>query len=111
MAIYRALARLDAGPKGIFEAGDLFPGNLLGEHTCEILESRGKIALASTPPLSALPGWKTRAGKFPAGTSAGDFLEAATEELAVKMRVKPDRIEAWKTEVLGWLKAPKPRGG
>jgi hypothetical protein len=38
-------------------------------------------------------------------------MEVDIEQTAQSLKVKPQMISAWKYEIIGWLSAPKPKGG
>lgn len=109
MEVYRALRNLSNGINegAVFEASRLQPQSIV------ILEEHGIIAKVSAPPLSELPGWKIRGAKFAklGITTVEQFMEVDIEQTAKSLKVKPQMISSWKYEIVGWLSAPKPKGG
>lgn len=108
MALYRALHNLSKNEKTI-PAGTILAFQWLNEAQIDKLISVGAIAPIGTPPLVALPGWKARAtkcGKWGIET-AEQFLEGDTAHLSDVLHLKPETVERWKTEVLGWLTVPQ----
>lgn len=108
MALYRALHNLSKNEKTI-PAGTILAFQWLNETQIGKLIAVGAIAPVGAPPLVALPGWKTRAtkcGKLGLET-AEQFLEADTAHLADVLHLKPETVERWKVEVLGWLTVPE----
>ncbi len=109
MTYYRALTNLDAGHNNIITEGVVFKESRLSPKAVTILAEMGKIATVSFPPLEIIPGWKIRAAKVKT-LSTEEFLDATNDELAVKMKSKPDTIESWKAEILRWMATPPKEG-
>ena len=109
MTYYRALTQLDAGHNNIITEGIVFKESRLSPKAVTILAEMGKIATVSFPPLEIIPGWKIRAAKVKT-LSTEEFLDAPNDELAVKMKSKPDTIESWKAEILRWMATPPKEG-
>ena len=109
MPLYRALRNLSNG----IDQGVVFDQSRLQAKSIPILEERGAIAIVSTPPLAEFPGWKIRGAKFAKlGIETVDqFMEVDIEQTAKSLKVKPQIISAWRYEIVGWLSAPKPKGG
>ena len=108
MAWYRALKSLSNG----IGKGQVFAGNVLRASSLPVLEERKAIARISAPPLTALPGWKTRGEKLgKAGIVAvEDFLDGDAGLLAKALKAKPEQVVKWKEEVIQLLTVPKPKG-
>ncbi|MFA5714361.1 MAG: hypothetical protein WC998_01300 [Candidatus Paceibacterota bacterium] len=109
MTYYRALEDLNAGHNNIIANGIVFKESRLSPKAVTILAEMGRIAEVSFPPLEVIPGWKIRAAKVK-NMSTVEFLDAPNDELAVKMKTKPDTIEAWKAEILRWMATPPKEG-
>ncbi|MDD5517861.1 MAG: hypothetical protein PHV98_00735 [Candidatus Omnitrophica bacterium] len=109
MAYYRSLTKLDAGHNNVIDEGIVFNERRLSSKAITILAEMGRIAEVSFPPLDVIPGWKVRAAKVKE-ISTQEFLDAPNNVLAVKMKTKPDTIEAWKAEILRWMATP-PKAG
>lgn len=107
MTLYRALRNLSRNER-IIPGGTLTELHWLKPEQIDKLIEVGAVAEVATPPLVALPGWKTRAGKFGALniSTAGEFLEADTAFMADTLHLKPETVERWKAEVKGWLTVP-----
>lgn len=110
MAYYRVLSRPIFIKEGnIIGEGIVFNEGRLSGKAIKILLEMGKIAEVSFPPLEVIPGWKIRAAKVK-DMQTVEFLDAPNEELAVKMKTKPDTIESWKAEILRWMATPVKEG-
>ena len=110
MTYYRNLSLpLDTNPP--IPNGAVFPESLLSPRAIVILETKGKIAPVSTPPLSAIPGWTARAKKLEGKKIAKpeQFLEAPSDEMATLFSVTSRTVERWKLELLGWIESPDTR--
>jgi len=109
--LYRALTDLGLKDK-IITKGTLFPASVLAPGNLEILERKGKIAIASAPPLEVLPGWKKRTDKLKAMNilMADELLEANSDDVAKIFKVTPETVEHWKRELAAQLENPKPTG-
>jgi fructose 1,6-bisphosphatase len=114
MPLYRNLKLpLDTGKEIIDGWGrGVFHSSLMAEKNIEILEKMGKIARISSPPMEIFPGWKVRAGKLAKAeiVTAEEFIDTPDDELAKILKVKPDTITRYKTEVFSLLSIPKPKG-
>jgi hypothetical protein len=109
MTYYRSLRDLNAGNNNIITEGIVFKESRLSPKAVTILAEMNKIATVSFPPLDVIPGWKIRAAKVK-NLSTEEFLDAPNDELAVKMKSKPDTIESWKAEILRWMATPPKEG-
>jgi hypothetical protein len=107
MPLYRLLQNL-AFPDRTLPRGSL--SRLLGSKPDVIgkLTLKGGIAEVAPPPLAILPGWKLRSAKLAkiGIITAVDFLESADDGILKTMRIGPDVLAKWRTEVEGWLISP-----
>ncbi len=110
--IYRAHANLSFEDGPNVKKGEVFSGKRLTEKNAAVLIDLGKISLASTPPLTEVPRWKTRAGKLAKEdiVTVSDFLEKDEEELAKILDQNVKAIEAMKKNLAGWIAVPQPKG-
>ena len=70
----------------------------------------GAVAYVGAPPLAELPGWKLRAPRLAkiGIISIIDFLEAEEGRIQEILKVRPETVRQWKTDVRGLLEAPSP---
>lgn len=111
--LWRAHANLNFGGKRRVTKGDVTELASLKDSSKETLRAQGAISRASGPPLSALPGWKTRSAKLkPLGIETVEQLLGVRDEiLAEHVNRKPSTITRWKLEAKDWLLAPVPSSG
>jgi len=107
MTLYRALRNLSRNER-IIPDGTLTELHWLNLAQIDKLIEVGAVAEVATPPLVALPGWKTRAPRLGALdiNTAGEFLEADSAFVAEQLHLKAETVERWKTEARGWLTVP-----
>ena len=100
MTLYRILVDLD-----ICKRGGLDTLSGVKPQAIDKLLASGCIAVLSAPPLAILDGWEKRAARLAKHgiQDAAQLLEADTPDLARKLHVRADVIEAWKIEVKSWL--------
>lgn len=106
--LWRAHANLNFKGNRRVKKGDVTELASLKDSSKEILQAQGAISRVSGPPLSALPGWKTRSAKLkPLGIKNVEQLLGVRDEiLAEHMNRKPSTITRWKLEAKDWLLAP-----
>lgn len=92
----------------VIERGQVLKGDELAKASIEILVARGKILAVKEPPLSSLPGWKTRGEKLQAMgvQTVSDFLNQQPVEVAKFMGVAEATAERWFVEVSEHLEPP-----
>jgi hypothetical protein len=107
MSLYRLLQNL-AFPDHTLPRGSLSRMLTSKPDVIERLRSKGGIAEIAPPPLAILPGWKLRSAKLAkiGIVSAVDFLETADDGILKTMRIGPDVLAKWRTEVEGWIIRP-----
>lgn len=110
MALYRTLRSLNHHGKRIERDRVLIL--TWPPETIDKLIEVGSLARVSPPPLTELPGWKTRAGKLVSHDilDAGQFLEAEEAKLARALRNRPETIRRLKAEVIRWLQPEREEG-
>lgn len=104
--LYRVLRPLSTG----HEPGQLVDGERFKK--LDALIEVNALAPVSFPPLSELPGWKTRAKKLAAENvvTVQDFLDAEEGTLKRIFGHKTTRvISKWKKEVKDWLVVDGPK--
>lgn len=108
IVLWRAHANLNFKGKRRVKKRDVTELASLKDSSKEILQAQGAISKVSGPPLSALPGWKTRSAKLkPLGIETVEqLLGVADEDLAEHLNCKPSTITRWKLEAKDWLLAP-----
>jgi hypothetical protein len=110
MALYRTLRSLNHNGNRIER--DRVLTLTWAQETIDRLVEVGALARISPPPLSELPGWKTRAGKLASHDilDAGQFLEAEEAMLTKALRCRIDTVQRLKEEVARWLQPEKEEG-
>ena len=104
MPIYRV--RFPLSWKGrIIPAGTVDQLDFVKPEARAILEHKGSIMKASTPPLGILPQWEARAARMlNAGiVTVEDLVDANPEELADSIGSSPETVRGWQTEVMKWV--------
>lgn len=89
--------------------GDIIKDGDLKPHVIARLLESGTISRISTPPLTELPNWESRAEILVKGevVTIQDLIDADSTALARKVK-KPVRIiKQWQDEALAWLNPPK----
>jgi len=96
----------------IIRPGSLHRLEKLDRVALERLTLKNTIAEVQAPPLSILPGWRTRSHKLAeAGVhDAVQLLGADEKQTAAYMRVRVATVQRWKDEIMQWLEAPAQRG-
>jgi len=105
MTLYRVLRPLSTG----HEVGQLVDGDRF-KYIDALLENRA-LSPVSTPPLSELPAWETRAEKLAEVgiVTIQDFLDADDDVLKEAFNYKTMRtINKWKQELQHWLVMDEP---
>lgn len=110
MALYRAVERLYLGQGKFLLPGRVTKLEWLDQDGIDRLFAAGAIARVGAPPLSAVPGWRARAGKLAAGgiITLEGVVEADTATLAALGGVSERVAETWKERALALL---TPDGG
>lgn len=113
ITLWRTHTSLNKKGIRIAARGDVLELASLSDGAKKILERQGAISKVSGPPLSALPGWKTRGAKLaPLGIETVEqLLGVADEILAEHLNRKPSTITRWKLEAKDWLLAPAQSSG
>ena len=113
ITLWRAHANLNFRGKRRMKKGDVTELASLKDSSKKTLQTQGAISRVSGPPLSALPGWKTRSAKLkPLGIETVEQLLGVRDEtLAEHVNRKPSTITRWKLEAKDWLLAPVPSSG
>jgi len=108
VVLWRAHSNLNFSGKRRVKRGDVTELASLKESAKQKLETQGAISRVSGPPISALPGWKTRGAKLePLGIITVEQLLGVRDEiLAEHLNRKPSTITRWKLEAKDWLLAP-----
>lgn len=106
MPLYRALKRLTIHNE-LVEQGRVIPLSLSPDKL-RALEQVGAVAPVSTPPLAALPDWKTRAKKLPPGLTIEGFILSDPPALASSLGVTEDQIKTDQATLLEFLCTPPP---
>lgn len=108
--LYRVTFPIAYG-RQVIKAGSLHRLEKVPRKNIEKLKARGTVSQVVAPPLRVLPGWSRRAVKLERAKviDAAQFLGADVNQTAEYMRVKPETVERWKRDVLGWLTAPEQR--
>lgn len=106
--LWRAHASLNRKGVRVAQRGDVKEFAWMSDEAKEILSAQGALSRVSGPPLSALPGWKTRAAKLkPLGIEKVEQLLGVDDKaLGARIDRKPETIARWKTEAMDWLLAP-----
>lgn len=101
MAIYRALKALS----GVAQRGALVRLAHLSADQVAKLVAVGAVAPIASPPLDALPNWKTRAAKLKKLdiTDVEQLLEADPATVAAATRLKPETVARWQAEAERFL--------
>lgn len=109
--LYRTLRSLNHDGKRILRDRIISP--TWPASTIDKLLEIGVLARVSTPPLTEIPGWETRAKKLVAHDilNAEQFLEADDVLLAKWLKNKPVTVKRLKTEVNRWLQPEKDKDG
>lgn len=113
VALWRTHANLNRKGTRVAKRGDVQELAWMNDDAKAILEAQGAISRVSGPPLSALPGWKTRSKKLvPLGIETVEQLLGVRDEiLAEHLNRKPSTITRWKLEAKDWLLSPAPSSG
>lgn len=98
MTLYRALTKLS----GVCQRGDLTTLAHLTPEKVALLVSRGAVAPVAAPPLAALPGWTSRAGKLAKVgiEDAVQFVQGDPALLARVLHVKAETIDRYRESLL-----------
>ena len=108
--LYRVRKLLSTG----HQPGDVVQGTDFREGVAEILVEKEMLVEVSTPPLSQLPGWRTRAKALArAGIiTVQDLLDTEEEAIRKAVEHKTTRaVKKWKQEAVKWLTAPESNCG
>lgn len=92
----------------LVERGQVLTGDEFAQATLQVFLERGKVLRIKEPPLSSLPGWKTRGAKLRGmGVQVvSEFLKQPPAEIAKYMGVSEATAERWLAEVEGHLAPP-----
>lgn len=112
MPLFRVLRSLSKRER-VIPAGELTDLHWLTDEQRQKLMAVGAVAPIQTPPIAALPGWKTRAAKLiTAGIyTVEDALETQVAALADAGGVRHDTAERWLRELREWVVVPPTDSG
>ena len=110
MKLYRLLKTLEQG-EGEIPVGTLTALSWMKDKHIAILLERRVIAEVKTPPLAALPRWKTRAKRLHrlGIILVADLLEASDEMLIDALGEDDTTVTRWKKQATKWLTVELPR--
>lgn len=114
MGLYRVHRPLSGRRNTRIAKGTIDKLEWLSDDGKQALIDAGAISIVSTPPLSILPGWKSRAAKLVELNldNVGSFIESDVKVLAKALRVKPETVTRWQRELTdSLLSSPAIRPG
>lgn len=88
------------------ERGDVVQADEFGPAKLQQLLDRRALIPVEQPPLTALPGWKTRGEKLKAigVLTVADYLKADEKDLLVVLGGSAQRLARYRSEIEGHLK-------
>lgn len=113
MALYRVIRSLVGPDHDRIEKGTVLSIHW-GRGRINALITVGAISRVSSPPLSELPDWKTRAGKLAkiGIITAEDFIEGDSSISRKCLGIRSSgEVQHLKEQVLKWLQPDKPDRG
>jgi hypothetical protein len=109
---YRVLERLSYG-SGYVEPGAFHALERCNPEAIEALIAHRSISPVAPPPLVQLPGWTRRAERFGelGVQTVTQLLATDRRALAEALDVKPETMQRWRDEALGWMVVSPKRSG